>query len=203
MNRERATEFAARAFVGFLFVLLTLNLLQEYVRTQHLTGLMLLISEALVVALTIIRRPAKLVDRSVVARIVTIAAVIGPPLLRTSASGGVVSDGVTTLVSIAGLCLVISGKIALGRSFGIVPANRGVVASGPYLFVRHPIYTGYLITHVAFLAAHPRLWNVFVLLVADGALVVRALYEERVLERDERYRAYCNRVGWHLVPGVF
>ena len=47
------------------------------------------------------------------------------------------------------------GKITLGRSFGVVPANRGVVVGGPYNFVRHPIYTGYLITHVAFLVANP------------------------------------------------
>ena len=47
-----------------------------------------------------------------------------------------------------GLVLVVVGKMALGRSFGIVPANRGVVVRGPYTLVRHPIYTGYLITHV-------------------------------------------------------
>ena len=91
----------------------------------------------------------------------------------------------------------------LGRSFGLVPANRGVVASGPYLLVRHPIYSGYLITHIGFLLAHPSAWNIAILLVADTALIVRALYEERILVRDEQYREYCSRVGWHLVPGVF
>ena len=44
---------------------------------------------------------------------------------------------------------VIAGKITLGRSFGIVPANRGVVTAGRTL-VRHPIYTGYLVSHLAF-----------------------------------------------------
>ena len=42
-----------------------------------------------------------------------------------------------------------------------------------------------------------------VVLLADSALVVRALLEERVLNQDAQYRAYCARVGWHLVPGVF
>jgi hypothetical protein len=42
-----------------------------------------------------------------------------------------------------------------------------------------------------------------VLAIADGALIVRALMEERVLAADARYRAYCTRVAWHLVPGVF
>jgi protein-S-isoprenylcysteine O-methyltransferase Ste14 len=42
-----------------------------------------------------------------------------------------------------------------------------------------------------------------VILVADVALIVRALMEERVLSTDAAYQQYCRRVGWHLVPGVF
>ena len=39
--------------------------------------------------------------------------------------------------------------------------------------------------------------------LADSALIVRALIEERVLVRDVQYQAYCRRVSWHLVPGLF
>ena len=84
-----------------------------------------------------------------------------------------------------------------------MPANCGVVVGGPYAFVRHPIYGGYLVTHAAFLLAHPRPWNALIVLAADTALVVRALIEERVLSADADYQSYCRRVGWHLVPGVF
>ena len=189
--------------VGVLFLFLSINLLQEFLRTGHLTGLLLLVSEALVVVLTVMRRRAKAVDRSVAAAIVTIISVAGPSLVRASAAGALLPDVATAVLSFAGLCLVIAGKVVLGRSFGLVPANRGVVASGPYLLVRHPIYSGYLITHIGFLLAHPSVWNIVLLGVADTALIVRALYEERILARDERYREYCGRVGWHLVPGVF
>ena len=41
------------------------------------------------------------------------------------------------------------------------------------------------------------------LIISDSALVWRALFEERLLRQDERYQAYCGRVGWHLVPGLF
>jgi hypothetical protein len=39
--------------------------------------------------------------------------------------------------------------------------------------------------------------------VTDAALMIRALYEERVLARDRKYQTYCQRVAWHVVPGVF
>jgi protein-S-isoprenylcysteine O-methyltransferase Ste14 len=74
---------------------------------------------------------------------------------------------------------------------------------GPYLFVRHPIYAGYLVTHAAFLVANPQPWNIALIAIADTALIIRALIEERVLSSDAEYQSYCRRVGWHLLPGVF
>jgi len=203
VTREVATDLLARVVVGALFLLLSINLLDDFLRTHRVTGFFLLVSEALVVALTIVRRRAQVVDRSARAAIVTAISLLGPPLLRTADHGALVPDHVTAIFSSLGLCLVIAGKITLGRSFGIVPANRGIVVAGPYLLVRHPIYTGYILTHASFLVAHPRPWNIAIIAVADAALVVRALFEERVLGRDPRYREYCSRVGWHLLPGVF
>jgi protein-S-isoprenylcysteine O-methyltransferase Ste14 len=202
-TRERLADFAARIVVGVLFVTLSMNLLADFMRTHHVTGLLLLVSEALVVVFTIVRRRAQTVDRSVLAAVVTAVSLVGPPLLRAGSSTPLLADQFTAVLSTAGLCLVIAGKMVLGRSFGLVPANRGVVAQGPYGFMRHPIYTGYLLTHAGFLAAHPSAWNLALILVSDTALVVRALLEERVLVQDERYREYCTRVSWHLVPGVF
>lgn len=203
MSRDGIGDLLARMSVGMLFVLLSINLLSDFLRTHHVTGLFLLISEALVVVFTIVRRRALLVDRSIAAGIATAISMIAPPLFRAGDAAGLMPDEVTALVSIAGLILTIAGKLTLGRSFGIVPANRGVVAEGPYLLVRHPIYAGYLITHLAFLAAHPQPANIVIAVCGDGALIARALFEERILVRDEQYRAYCGRVGWHLVPGVF
>ena len=51
--------------------------------------------------------------------------------------------------------------------------------------------------------ANPNAWNLAVILVADTALIARALMEERILKTDAEYQGYCERVGWHLVPGVF
>lgn len=201
--RAVASDLLARVAVASLFVMLSINILADFTRTHRVTGLLLLVSESLVVVLTIIRRRARLADRSVVATLVTAISLAGPALVRTGGGLGVVADGVTALASSIGLIVVIAGKITLGRSFGVIPANRGVVVAGPYAFVRHPIYAGYLLTHVAFACAYPTGWNIGVLVAADAALVARALVEERVLAADRAYQTYCRRVAWHLVPGVF
>jgi protein-S-isoprenylcysteine O-methyltransferase Ste14 len=203
MPGERAREMIARACIGVLFTLLSINLLGNFLRTGHVTGLLLLASEALVVVLTLARRRARIVDRSVGAAVTTTVSLAGPPLLRASEVAGLFPDPLTAVVSAVGLILVIVGKMALGRSFGVVPANRGIVVRGPYGVVRHPIYTGYLITHAGFLVANPNAWNLAVILIADTALIARALMEERILKADAEYQGYCERVGWHLVPGVF
>ena len=202
-SREVVIDLLARAMVGGLFALLSVNLLADFLRTGRVTGLLLLASESLVVVLTVVRRRARLVERSVGAAVTTTMSLAGPPLLRTVEASGLMPDAVAALLSAVGLGLVIVGKVALGRSFGVVPANRGVVVGGPYALVRHPIYAGYLITHVAFLMAHPGPWNALIVIGADTALVARALIEERVLSADAEYQSYCRRVGWHLVPGVF
>jgi protein-S-isoprenylcysteine O-methyltransferase Ste14 len=200
---EIVRDLVARTFVGALFVVLTARLVADYMHTGRVTGLFFVASEALVVVLTIVRRPAREVDRSAGAALLTMLSLIGPPLLRPSDGPALVPDVLTALISCVGLVIVIAGKLTLGRSFGIAPANRGVVARGPYTIVRHPIYAGYLLTHAAALVAYPSAANVTILVGADIALVLRALVEERVLFKDLEYRRYCQRVAWHLVPGLF
>ena len=175
----------------------------DYLETGRLTGLLLLASEALVVVFTVFRRAPALVDRSMRARALTGMSILGPLLLMPSPPTRLASDAVTAAVSAIGLTVVIAGKMSLGRSFGLMPANRGIVCTGPYRLVRHPIYMGYLITHVAFLAANPSPWNIVALVGADLVLMARAVCEECTLGRAAEYRDYQTRVRWRVVPGVF
>lgn len=196
---ERLSKFAIVGMFTFMATRLTIHSAQ----TGHVTGLLLVASEALVVALTMVRRPAAAVDRTLVARLVTLISTFGPPLVRPASAEAVASDGATVLIAGIGLAFVLVGKLSLGRSFGLAPANRGVVSDGLYRFVRHPIYLGYLITHVGFMMANPVDWNLAILGAADVALLLRARYEERTLLMDPAYRDYTQRVRWRIVPGVF
>ncbi len=193
----------SRLVVGALFLLLAIRIAGNTLQTGRVTGLLLLASEGLVVVLMIIRRPSGDIDRRWVARLITTLSMVGPPLVRPMPTPAGQEDVITAVVSAIGLSFVVLSKIFLGRSFGLVPANRGIVSAGPYRLVRHPIYLGYLVTHVAFVVANPLAWNLCVLGTADAALLVRAICEERTLEHDAAYVAYEGRVRWRIVPGLF
>jgi len=196
-------DMVGKVCILMLFSAMAMRLAQDFVETGHITGLLLLASEALVVALTLVRRPAGVVDRTWRARTLTMFSTFCPPLLRPVAVAALGPESLTVMISAVGLMIVVLGKISLGRSFGLTPANRGVVCSGVYRFVRHPIYLGYLITHVGFLIAYPAGWNLAVLVAADVALMLRAICEERTLALDASYRAYMGRVRWRIIPGLF
>lgn len=200
---EALADLLSRAVVVSLFTLLTVRIAANVIETGHVTGLLLLVSELIVVVLTVIRRRAVVVDRSRRGRLLTALSMAGPPLVFPVAGVGLVADTWTAACSGAGLLVIIAGKLSLGRSFGLVPANRGIVSSGIYRFVRHPIYLGYLITHAAFVVANPTLWNLSLLSITDAALLLRAVQEERTLVADPAYADYCARTRWRVLPGVF
>jgi hypothetical protein len=79
ISRETASDLLARATVATLMGFLSYNLLADFMRTGHLTGLLLLVSESMVVVFTIARRRARLADRSLDGAIVTVVSVAGPP----------------------------------------------------------------------------------------------------------------------------
>ena len=203
LDAERLADLVARAAIAVLFSMMAVRFGADFLSTGRVTGLLLLVSEMLVVLLTVMRRPAAAVDRSIRARLLTALSMLGPPLLQPARVEALLPQSATVAASVVGLAIVIAGKMTLGRSFGLMPANRGVVSSGVYRVVRHPIYLGYLITHVAFLFATPSAWNIAALLAADAALLKRAICEEQTLSRDSQYRAYQQLVRWRVCPGLF
>jgi protein-S-isoprenylcysteine O-methyltransferase Ste14 len=103
----------------------------------------------------------------------------------------------------AGILWAIASKIVLGRSFGWLPADRGIVSAGPYRIVRHPVYFGYLITHVGFLSANLNWQNLLVYASLYVAQIIRIFREERLLMQNATYRAYAEKVRYRLIYGVF
>jgi protein-S-isoprenylcysteine O-methyltransferase Ste14 len=104
---------------------------------------------------------------------------------------------------VTGLTFQTAAKAALWRSFGLVPANRGIRTKGPYRLVRHPMYTGYTVTHIGFLLGFPSLQNSLLYFATFLIEVIRLFREEAILKQDPLYRAYAARVRYRLLPGVF
>ena len=195
-------ELASKVCILTLFSAMATRLAQDAAETGHVTGILLLVSEALVVALTLVRRNPGAVDRSWRARLLTMLSTFGPTLARPTSSA-LAPETLTIAISAFGLIIVVRGKLSLGRSFGLTPANRGVVSTGLYRLLRHPIYLGYLVTHSGFVLANSSDWNLLILGASDIALMLRAICEERTLALDDEYRSYMQRVRWRILPAIF
>ena len=107
-------------------------------------------------------------------------------------------------ICIAGLIFAVWARVALGRSWGMPMTrhdNPELVTSGPYAFVRHPIYTGLATMFVGTsLVYPPAIVSSALMIVYMG---VSALREERDMAArfPDTYPAYRQRSKM-LVPFV-
>lgn len=200
-------EFLLRVFAllvyGSFVVVIARN---WWVDTSRYTLLLLLVSEGLTVALLLFARRAVLRDASPVAIGVTALALSFFLFFEYSGTLHLIPEWLGVGLLLCGVAWQILAKLALGRSFGVLPAVRGLVTRGPYRVVRHPIYMGYLVGHVGFLLSNFSLQNLLVLALLYCAQTVRMLREEAVLRRGEHggdYLAYCAQVRWRIIPFVF
>lgn len=126
-----------------------------------------------------------------------------PCLLRAdSASSGLLAwTGVG--LELIGVALSQVSRVYMGRSFGILPGNRGIVSSGPFAVVRHPIYAGWFVLTVGYLAAYPSWMNCVIALATLPFMMWRIELEERLLNADPDYRKYRRLVPSRLIPGIY
>ncbi len=91
-------------------------------------------------------------------------------------------------------------------NFNIRPepkASGRLVTSGPYRFMRNPMYCAVLLFAAAEVAAYDDAWKVACWLALSLVLLAKAVLEERSLRiRFPDYAAYAKRVR-RFIPGVF
>jgi protein-S-isoprenylcysteine O-methyltransferase Ste14 len=116
--------------------------------------------------------------------------------------GEALAPSIGAALLVTGACIALCGKLSLRRSFGLVPANRGVKTDGLYRWVRHPIYLGYVVSHVGLLLTYASFWNLAVLGFAWILMWLRSREEEKFLSRDPLYGQYAQLVRHRLVPGL-
>jgi protein-S-isoprenylcysteine O-methyltransferase Ste14 len=171
--------------------------------SKNVDAALLVTSELLGVFLILTRRFATAISRRPLDWALSFIAVNAPLLAVPAAASTFIPLQIATAVMFAGMMIQISAKIVLWRSYGLVPANRGIKTKGPYCFVRHPMYAGYTLTHIGFLLGFPSLQNFLLYLITFLIEVARLMREELVLNKDPLYRDYVARVRYRVIPGIF
>lgn len=198
-----ALDFTERMLIVVLYGWFLWRML--WVSTLEISSVLLVIAEALPLAFVLFRKPTEKLSRNPADWVLALLGTTMPLFVRPAAQevGSVVAAYSAYGMILFGLFVQIAAKLVLGTRFGIVAANRGVCALGPYRFVRHPMYAGYTLTHIGFLIAMPDATNAAIYVAALILQLARIDREERILMQDPRYEVFAGRVGYRLLPGVY
>jgi protein-S-isoprenylcysteine O-methyltransferase Ste14 len=130
------------------------------------------------------------------------AMLILPGFMRptTHSIGALAAVGV--VLELSGVILTQVARVYMGRSFGVLPANRGIVWKGPFRYMRHPVYFGWLVLSTGFAMCNPSWRNILIIVTTLPFMILRINQEEAHLKADPEYRAYMDRVRFRLWPGV-
>jgi protein-S-isoprenylcysteine O-methyltransferase Ste14 len=110
---------------------------------------------------------------------------------------------VSLLSIIGGTVFAVWATLTLARSISIMPQARKLVTSGPYAFVRHPLYLGEFVVLFGLALQHLMPWALLLLGVQSFFQFERLKNEERVLARAfPCYEDYVARTA-RLLPGVY
>ena len=160
----------------------------------------LFIFNLIVMALFILRRPARAQGSRRDFWLAMGAAFLPAMLLRTAEVGVPILG---EFMQIIGIVIMLTAILSLNRSFGIAPAHRGLVSRGLYRTVRHPLYAGEMIAIGGYCLGYATVGNGVVWLAFAIAQMLRIRAEENLLSSDAEYAAYQAQVPWRLVPRVW
>lgn len=196
-------DVGERIIVLAVYLLLVARILAHGWFSGELTSLLLLPSEGLVVVFLLLRRRTSVISLHWQDWLLALSATLAPMLVAPSDGAAWLSPTVAAGLMLMGIVIQVHAKITLGRSFGCVAAHRGLKLGGPYCFIRHPMYAGYLLSHVAFLLVNPTWRNAAAYAVCYALQVPRLMSEERLLSNDPNYQKYQAQVRFRLIPGLF
>ena len=184
-------------------VLLWLLLAQRVWFSGNPFAPLLLISETSVMIFVLIRRPTEAISVRLGDWLLAITATAAPLLILPVPDAGPALAPAGLALVLLGKCFQIWAKRFLRRSFGIAPANRGIKSTGPYRYVRHPMYAGYMVSHIGIFLLMPSLLNLTIYVIGWSAQILRLNAEENLLGLDPAYRDFMGKVKHRLIPGVF
>ncbi len=174
----------------------------KWMHNPSLPGLGLFIYNTLLVYLFLTRRPSAAISRKWSDWLAAIATVLISFSLRAAPIEIRWLQTISVIAQTCSLMAIIFALASLGKSFGIVPANRNIKTKGAYRWIRHPLYAAELFFLFSFLLGNPTPANMIKGMLVLVGQVIRAFAEEKLLENDPQYCSYKARVRYRFIPFV-
>ena len=82
--------------------------------------------------------------------------------------------------------------------------GQSVCSTGPYAFVRHPMYSAIIMWCVSIIMVLPSIWVAAVSVVVAAVITIRAELEEAMLAKElPGYSEYQSKVRWRVIPYIW
>lgn len=177
MNKDYGRYFGSLMMIGFGILAF-----YRWYQTQLLFFLLLVIRDFCAGYFFLKRKPSK--EQSGLSLSILAYISSAMPLLYFDPSTDIKAlFALSSLLSILGFLLVTFATLELGSSMGISPARRELVKSGIYRYIKHPMYTGYIISESGLALLNP--FNGLLLLLSVSLYFVRAKSENHILKETK------------------
>jgi protein-S-isoprenylcysteine O-methyltransferase Ste14 len=119
---------------------------------------------------------------------------------------GITGQWVGVMLCLAGIGFAVWARVYIGRNWGMPMSLREgheLVTSGPYAYVRHPIYSGLMLAMIGSAMTESLLWLVvFSLYFAYFLFSARSEERTMLVQFPDAYPAYRRRTKM-LIPFIF
>ena len=116
------------------------------------------------------------------------------------------NNPITIIIQLCSIGLMIWARITFGRRSFHAGANStegDLVTSGPYRWLRHPIYASIIYFFWASVISYPFIETIIAAIFISGGLFVRMIIEEKfLLVAYKEYTAYSKRTK-RIIPFLF
>lgn len=210
LSKSSSYDRTMQLFGGMWFMLLALGVAIKIGSSANdpwpslLSSSCLAVFYVLLALLIITRPPAKAQANGLLPRI---AAFVGTYMPWTIAFFGETHQALPNLAStvcvLIGMIMMLVTIRHLGRSFSLVPQARNVVQTGPYRWIKHPLYLAEEIAVLGVVLRNPTPLTAVLLVLHIGVQVCRIYYEEDLLRRNCPEYSDYEASRWRLIPHVW
>lgn len=114
-------------------------------------------------------------------------------LLKTAFIGGVLL-GIWSLWEMR--------KSKLQATPDVAPGSK-LIKSGPYRYIRHPMYTGLLLITISILISYFSMPRLIAAVILTADLLIKTRYEEKLLNKYFKEYGWYSKHTWRLIPFVY